>query len=463
MKKRLLFNAGILTMDAQGRQFNRGALLLAGNHIAEVGRSDELLARASPETERLDLRGKWILPGLINTHVHTSQQLGRGLGDDVDLLTWLRERIWPYESNLSEEDSYISTLLCGLELIRGGVTCFAEAGGQHVPGMARAVSELGLRAALARSTMDMGEGLPRSWQRSTEEELEAQLANLEAWHEKADGRIRVWFGLRTIFNNSEELILRSKELADRHVVGVHMHVAEVQEEVAFARETRGAATVAYLDRLGVLDHNFLAVHCVWMTEEEIQIFADREVKVSHNPAAAMRVLGFAKIPEMLEAGVCVSIGTDGAPSNNRMTLIDEMWLTSLIHKGRLLDPTVLPAERVLRMVTRDAARALLWEAEIGSLEAGKRADLIVIDPQSAAMLPLHDPVANMVSSMHAHNVESVMCDGRWLMREGRVLVVDEAPILAEARARARAVVARAGIELPDRFEVIDGPGGPSAS
>ncbi|MBN1247752.1 MAG: amidohydrolase, partial [Anaerolineae bacterium] len=430
------------------------------DRIAAVGHADELVAHvnadpAAGDITYLDLRGRWILPGLINTHVHTSQQLGRGLGDDVSLLTWLYERIWPYESHMTEEDSYVSTLLCGIEQIRSGVTCFAEPGGQFVDGMGRATTELGLRGILARSTMDMGEGLPDTWDESTQAALDIQVANYERWHGKAQDRIRTWFGLRTIFNNSDDLITRTKALADAYGVGVHMHVAEIEEEVRFARETRGATTVTHLRDLGVLDDNFLAVHSVWLTDDEVRIFADHHVKVSHNPAAAMRVLGFAKVPEMLEAGVCVALGTDGAPSNNRMTLIDEMWLASLIHKGRTLDPTVVPAQAVLAMVTCDAARALLWEDEIGSLEVGKKADLVVIDPDSAAMLPLHDPIANMVTSMHAHNVESVMADGRWLMCDREILVVNEAEILEEAKVRAAAIARRAGIRLPNRFTVIE--------
>lgn len=460
MHKTLLFNAGVVTMDAPRRQYTRGAVLIEGDRIAAVGPSDDLVAQvnAAPDAQavsQVDLRGRWILPGLINTHVHTSQQLGRGLGDDVGLLTWLYERIWPYESNLTEEDSYVSTLLCGIEQIRSGVTCFAEPGGQFVDSMGRATTELGLRGILARSTMDMGEGLPSRWEESTQQTLDVQVANYERWHGKAQGRIRAWFGLRTIFNNSDALITRTKALADRYGVGVHMHVAEIEEEVRFAEETRGATTVTHLRDLGVLDDNFLAVHSVWLTDDEVQIFADHRVKVSHNPAAAMRVLGFAKVPEMLDAGVCVALGTDGAPSNNRMTLIDEMWLASLIHKGRTLDPTVVPAQAVLAMVTCDAARALLWEDEIGALAVGKKADLVVIDPDSAAMLPLHDPIANMVTAMHAHNVQSVMADGRWLMRDREILVVDEAAVLAEAKARAAAIARRAGIELPQRFEVVN--------
>ncbi len=455
MTKTLLFNAGILTMDSGRRQFNDGAILIEGDQIREIGPSQELVARAGRDVTLIDQRGRWILPGLVNIHVHTSQQMGRGLGDDVNLLIWLRERIWPYESTLTEEDSYLSTLLFGLEQIRSGVTCFSEAGGQHVNGMGRAVTELGLRATLCRSTLDVGTGLPENWQENTEQALNAQIANYERWHHAANGRIRAWFGLRTIFNNSDELITRTKALADQYGVGIQMHVAEVREEVEFAQETRGATTVTHLARLGALGPNLLAAHSVWLTDEEIELFAAHDVKVAHCPAAAMRVLGFARIPEMLARGICVGLGTDSPPCNNRSTMIDEMWLTSLIHKGRLLDPTTMPAETVLTMATHHGARALGWDNVIGSLEVGKKADLVVINPHTANMLPVYDPPANMVSAMQARNVESVMVDGRWLMRDGQIRVVDEAAILAEAHARSALLYKRAGIKLPDRFVVVD--------
>ncbi len=453
--KHFLFNAGIICMDGQRRMYKNGAIYVEEGVIRAIGSVEKVGLLADAETMMYDLKGCWVLPGLINTHVHQSQQLARGLADDVDLLTWLRDRIWLYESNMTEEDSYVSSLLCGIEQIRSGVTCFAEAGGQHLDGMGRAVSELGLRARLTQSCMDMGEGLPAGWRKDTKQLLEEQIRHYERWHGKADDRIQVWLGLRTIFNNSDDLILQTKEQADRYGVGVHMHVAEVKEENEYARQTRGASTVSHLNRLGVLDKNFLAVHTVWLTNEEIEMFAEHDVKVSHNPGAAMRVLGFARIPEMRSAGICVGLGSDGAPTNNRMTLIDEMWLASLIHKGRLLDPTVMPAEAVLEMVTCDGARALLSEDEIGSLEVGKKADLIVIDPNSATMLPMHDPVANMVSSLRADNVQSVMVDGRWLMLNHRILTVDENSVLAEARLRAAVLAERAGIHLPERFNIQD--------
>lgn len=453
MAQILLKDAYVLTMNETEQVYETGSVLVRDDRIVAVGSviDDHLL---TDDTQVIDCSKKIIMPGLINTHVHTSQQLGRGLGDDVPLLTWLHQRTFPYESSLTAEDSYVSTLLCCIEQIRSGVTSFAEPGGQFVRSMAKGVAQAGLRAKLAKSSMDCGEGLPKIWQRSTDEELAQQVEDFQALHGSSDGRVHIWFGLRTIFNNSDDLIVRTKELADTYGVGVHMHVAEVKDEVEYCKALHGVGTVQHLADLGVLDKNLLAVHTVWLTDDEVDLFARHQVKVSHNPAAAMRVLGFAKIPRMLDKGICVTLGTDGAPSNNRMDLIDEMWLTSLIHKGWRLDPTVMKAQDILRMVTTHGALALGDEKHIGSLEVGKKADLIVINPASAGMYPLHDPVANLVTSMHSSNVESTMCDGKWLMKDRILMTLDENTIIQEAQRRADAVRKRAGIILPERFPVV---------
>lgn len=453
MKQTVIKNGYIVSMNQSRQVFVGGDILIEGSKIIDIGSVPD--EKIKPDAEIVDATGKLILPGLVNTHVHLSQQLARGLGDDVDLLTWLHERIWPYESNMDLEDSYISSLACCLELVRSGVTAFAEAGGQEVDGMGRAVEEVGLRGILTRSAMDCGEGLPEKWNESTDYCLKKQEEHLKRWNGQADDRIRVWFSLRTVFNNSDELIKRTKRLADKYNVGIHMHVAEILDEIRFAKATRGLTTVEHLDHLGVLDSNFLAAHAVWLTDRELDSFALHDVKVTHNPAAAMRVLGFARIKEMLDRGVTVSIGTDGAPSNNRMDMMDEMHLTALIHKGRHLNSKVLPAEKILEMATIDGARCLLWDDEIGSLEKGKKADLIIIDPVSAGSLPIHDPISNLVYSMHSNNVEASMCDGQWLMRDRKILTVDEGEVLKLARERASDIVRRAGITLPHRFPIVE--------
>jgi 5-methylthioadenosine/S-adenosylhomocysteine deaminase len=448
MPQTLIENATLVTMDGRRRVIEGGTLLIEGDRIAAVGAVDPKLRRTDAEV--IDAAGKLVLPGLVNSHVHLSQQLARGLADDVDLLTWLRRRVWPYESSLTPEDSHVSALACCLELIRSGVTCFAEAGGQEVDGMGRAVTEAGLRAILCQSTMDCGEGLPARWVKSADECLALQDRHFERWHGQADGRLRVWYGLRTLFNCSDDLVRRTTERAAGRGVGVNMHLAEVIDEVRHVQAARGATPVRHMARLGALGPRLLAVHMVWPDAVEIDLLLRHDVKVSHNPAAAMRVLGFAPVPEMLAKGICVGLGTDGAPCNNRMDLIDEMWLATLIHKGRNLDPTLVPAERVLAMATIDGARCLAWDGEIGSLEAGKKADLIILDPKRPGSWPLHDPVGGVVNAMHASNVVASMCDGRWLMRGGRVLVLDEEAILEEAQRRALAIRARAGITLPPR-------------
>ena len=452
MSQILLKNGYILTMDAHDQVYDGGDVLIENDRILAVGLVDPSLVK--PDADVIQLQGNYVLPGFVNTHVHTSQQISRGVGDDVEFKTWLHKRMWPYESNMTEQDSYVSTLMTCLELIKSGVTSFAEPGGQFVKGMVRGVSEAGIRAKLAKSVMDCGEGLPNIWQRTADQELAEQEEDLQLYDGSADGRIRIWFGLRTIFNNSDDLIVRTKDLADSYGVGVHMHVAEAKSEIEYTQEVFGEGTVTHLGNLGVLDKNLLAVHTVWLTDEEVSLFKQHEVKVSHNPASAMRVLGFAKIPRMLKEGICVSIGTDGASSSNRMDIVDEMWLTSLIHKGWRLDPTVVPSEDILRMATKNGARALLDEQLYGSLVPGLKADLIIIDPRGPSMMPVHDKIAALVTAMHSNNITCTMCDGKWIMRDRKILTLDEEAILDEACARGAAIYTRAGIALPNRFPVV---------
>ncbi|KAL6893782.1 hypothetical protein ACP4OV_007880 [Aristida adscensionis] len=243
-----------------------------------------------------------------STHVHTSQQLAKGIADDVDLMTFLHERIWPYESHMTE-DSYASTLLCGIELIHSGVTCFAEAGGQFVSEMARAVELLGLRACLTKSTMDCGDGLPPNWSCSTDDCIQSQKELYEKHHNTADGRIRIWFGSRQIMNVTDRLLVETRDAAQKLDTGIHMHVAEIPYENQFIMGTKGIdhGTVTYLEKIDFLRSNLLAAHSVLLNEPQIGHFSKAGVKVSHCPASNMRLSGFAPIREMLESGVCVSL------------------------------------------------------------------------------------------------------------------------------------------------------------
>ncbi|XP_050276149.1 uncharacterized protein LOC126718116 [Quercus robur] len=460
----ILHNAVIVTMDPQSRVFRNGGIVIDHDSIKAIGQSSDILRDFSALAHQIiDLNSQILLPGLINTHVHTSQQLGRGIADDVDLMTWLHGRIWPYESNMTEEDSYISTLLCAIELIHSGVTCFAEAGGQHVSGMARAVELLGLRACLARSTMDAGEGLPATWvTRTTDECIQLQKELYNKYHNTADGRIRVWFGIRQIMNSTDRLLLETRDAARQLKTGIHMHVAEIPYENQLVMDTRKAnhGTVTHLEKIEFLQNNLLAAHTVWVNNTEIGFLSRAGVKVSHCPAAAMRMLGFAPIREMLDAGICVSLGTDGAPSNNRMSIVDEMYLASLINKGREVyangttDPTALPAETVLRMVTINGAKSVLWDDEIGSLEVGKKADMVVINPSFWTMVPIHDWISSLVYCMRTENVVSVMCNGQWIMKDKKILNINEEDVISMAQQASSELLKRAGIIIPKRMNIL---------
>ncbi|MGL4308713.1 amidohydrolase [Cetobacterium sp. SF1] len=454
MKRILIENTYIVTMNEKREVYRNGSILIEGDKIVKIGKVDR--DSLGENVEIYDGKGKIILPGFVNTHVHLSQQMGRGIADDVDLLTWLRERVWPYESSFDLEDSYISSLACCGEMIKSGVTTFLESGGQYVEGMVRAVAESGMRGCLSKSVMDEGEGLPKTWQKTKEEELQVQKELYDKYNNTHEGRIKIWFGLRTIFNNSDDLIKETKKLADELNTGIHMHVGEIPGENEYVKKKNGLSTVEHLNSLGALGPNLLAVHTVWLTDREIDLFKLYDVKVSHNPGAAMKVvLGFARIPEMLEKGIPVSIGTDGAPSNNRMDMMREIYLTSLIHKGRTLNPKVLPAEKILEMATINGAKCALLDKEIGSLEVGKKADLIVINEKTLHSLPVHDPIGNIVYAMSSENVESTMCNGKWLMKNRVLTFVDENKLMEKLIEQSEKIQKKAGINIPDRFPVIN--------
>jgi 5-methylthioadenosine/S-adenosylhomocysteine deaminase len=417
----------------------RGYVEVTDGAISHVGASPT----PGRAVETVEARDRIVIPALVNTHCHTSQQLGRGLGDDVGLLTWLHDRIWPYELALEEPDAELSALVCAIEQIRNGCTLLADPGGRHVDGMARGIAAAGIRALLGRSAMDSGDGRPDGDRETTAEVLDAQDELADRWH--GVGLLRFSYTLRTIFNCTDELVTATMERARALGTVAQMHVAEVPEENAHAMATRGATTVRHLDRLGALGPDLLAVHATWVDDEEIALLAERGCPVSHNAASNLKILGSPRVADMLDAGVLVGLGTDGAPSNNRMSMIDEMWLAAIVQKGLRRDPTVLPADAVLRMATADGAAALGMADVVGAIEVGRRADLVVLDPFTPNFATAADPVAALVTALKSENVESVLCDGEWVLRDRRITRVDEVAVLAEAAGRAAAVRRRAGL------------------
>ncbi len=446
----------VYTMNAERRVLDGASVVFDGDTIQSVGPPQSL--KPGPGDDVVDLQGKWLLPGFVNSHVHVVQQLARGLADDVDILTWLHKRIWPYESSLSAEEAELSTLMAGIEQIRNGVTSICDAGIHDAPATVRALETLGLRATLCFSIMDSGDGLPEAWQLTAGEAIAKQEAAFETYHNTLNGRLRWAFGLRTLMNHTDELVEQTRDAANERQAMVHMHVAEGLAEDQIIRASRGTTTIRHLEKLGLLNERFLAAHAQGVDAEEIDLFARRGVKVSYNPSAALRVMGFSPIYEMAERGVCLGIATDGVPSNGRNSLMDEVFFAGHVQRGRRADQSgqpevALPVTRLLEMVTCEGARCLGLDATVGSIEPGKKADLVIVDPMTPAMVPVHDPIANLVYSLKTENIHSTLCDGRWLMRDRRLVCLDEAELVEKAAATASAIRQRTGIELPPRYPV----------
>ena len=352
----LIKNAFILSPNTnfEGKQ----SLLIKDDVISEIApQIDE-----SDVDKVIDATGKILLPGLINTHTHLSMTLFRGLADDLSLDSWLNDHIWPMEANLNGDYCYIGALLGAVELIKSGTTTFSDMY-FYMEDVARAVDEAGIRAVLSYGMIDFGDEEKRK------NEIRENLTLFENCNGMADGRIKVFFGPHSPYTASEELLIKVRELADKYGMGIHIHVSETQKEINDVSEEKGLRPFEYLDKIGLLGPDVVAAHSVWLSDEEIEIIRKNDVKVSHNPCSNMKLAsGIAPISKLLENDICVSIGTDGASSNNNLDLIEELKTASLLQKVSTLDPKVLNSDEAIAMGTIKGAEALGLDSEIGSIE-----------------------------------------------------------------------------------------------
>lgn len=427
----LIKDGYIITMDAQRRILERGSVAIEGDKITAVGK--DVQERADTV---IDARGKAVLPGLINAHTHLSMTLLRGVADDMPLMEWLETKIWPIEKNLTAQDSYLGALLGCLEMIKSGTTCFAD---QYffMQDVARAVEEAGLRAMLSYGIIEMDDPKRR------ESELRAGEKLVKTCQGAAGGRIQTMFGPHAAYTCSPECLMQVKELAKKYKVGIHTHISETQDEVDKITKKYGKRPVEHLDSIGFLGPEVLAAHCIWLTEKEIAVIRKQGVKPVHNPVSNMKTAsGVAPVPEMLAAGIPVALGTDGAASNNLLDMFSEMKFAALLSKAHKLDPTALPAQVVLEMATINGAIALGLQDKIGSLEVGKKADIVMVDMKKPHLAPLHNVISHLVYSAVGGDVDTVVVDGKVLMRERRVLTLDEVKVLEETQKAADDLLAR---------------------
>ncbi len=419
----------LLTQDEQGTILRDAGVAMAGDTIAAVAPLAELTARF-PAAEVLAEPHGLVMPGLINTHTHAAMSCLRGLADDLPLMRWLTEYIFPVESKLTAELVYDATLLSLCEMIRSGTTSFCDMY-LFAQEVARAADQAGMRAWVGEVLYDFPSpnyGELDNGFRTTEE-----LFDTWAGHPL----VTVTADPHAIYTCAPELLQRLGRIADDRQALYVIHLAETRDEVQGCRERHGTTPVRYLDGLGLLGERTLAVHCVVLEPEEIELLARRGLKVAHCMESNLKLAsGEAPVPELLAAGVVVGLGTDGCASNNDVDMFGEMSSVGKIHKVARLDPTVMPARTVLHAATMGGAVALGAGDRIGSLQVGKKADLIVLDLDQPHLTPMYHPASHLVYAARGADVKHSFINGRQIMRNRRLLSLDEAAILERMRAMA---------------------------
>jgi len=436
----LFSKATILDVET-GRARGPLDLLVEEGRIAEIEKSIE----RDGVSEIVDCRGLFLLPGFVQSHVHLCQTLFRNRAEERSLLPWLRERIWPLEAAHSAETMRASARLGIAELLLGGTTCILDMGSvAHTEAIFEAAEELGIRATIGKALMDSGKGVPGALLEDTQTALDTAVRLADEWHGRAGGRLRWAFSPRFLLSASEKLFRASVEEARRRGCVLHTHTAESRKESEEVEEILGKTPFAFLREVGFLGRDVVLVHCVDLGREEIELLSRTGTSVAHCPSSNLKLAsGVADIVEFLSSGVNVSLGADGAPCNNRLDVFSEMRLAGLLQTFRK-GPGALKACKILSMATEGGARALGLENEIGTLQAGKKADLILLDLDLPHTFPaLDDPAAALVYAADPRNVKGVWVEGKRLVAEGRPTGFDLESIREEAR--------RALSEIKGRF------------
>ena len=374
--------------------------------------------------------GKLLMPGLVDTHTHLGMTLFRGYSDDLPLKEWLEDWIWPAEEHLSREDIYWASLLGISELIRSGVTCFADMY-FHMDAVAEATEKAGIRALLSSGI------IAPSMKEGGEEELDMALELARDWNGVNNDRIRVALSPHALYTCGREVWDRVIELAGERNLPIHTHLAETEKDFEQSLQEYDLSPLQRLDSMGALEADMIAAHCVHLGEGDFRLLSQSGTAVSHNPTSNMKLSsGIAPVTELHESGVLIGLGTDGPASNNDLDMFEEMRLASFLGKVSTGDPTSLPDEDVFKMATMDGANALGWE-HLGVIEVGARADLIAVDRNHPHLVPEYDPVSNIVYAAHTGDVKLVMVDGDLLMEDRNLKFIEENEVLEQVRRRAK--------------------------
>jgi 5-methylthioadenosine/S-adenosylhomocysteine deaminase len=440
----LIKGGTVLTANDAGEILHGASVLVEGNRIARIypsgaGLPDPLNA------EIVEASGRFIIPGFIQTHIHLCQTLFRGAADDLQLLDWLRSRIFPFEAAHDAASMRASAMIGIAELIRSGTTTILDMGSiHHEEEIIRAIGESGLRAFVGKAMMDLNDLYP-ALRETAAESLASTRRLVEQWHNAYDGRIRYAPAPRFVLSCSDALLGGIREmLASFPDVLLHTHASENRSEIEAVRKRSGMENIEFLNQVGLLSERAALAHCVHLNDNEVDLLKSTRASVSHCPSSNLKLAsGIADIPRLLSGGINVALGADGAPCNNTLDMFQEMRLASLLQKPRH-GATSMPAETIFRMATRNGAKALGLDREIGSIEAGKKADIVLLNVDNLwdPLDPFADPCSTIVYSAGPANVESVMIDGLWRYRRYEPLGMDYGAIRSAARREFRLLLQR---------------------
>ncbi|GAE35055.1 amidohydrolase family protein [Halalkalibacter akibai] len=422
MSKKIIINGTIITMDVNNLLIKDGAVAFENGEITYVGETPNDL---TTYTEVIDVKGDYVIPGLINTHGHASMSLLRGYADDLPLQQWLEEKMWPIEATYTKEHAKWGTNLSIIEMLRTGTTTFVDMY-DNMDEVAMAVDKSGIRARLCRGMIGFGsEELRQS-------KLDEASNFVRNWSNQANGRITTMMSPHSPYTCTPDFIEKIVSRAVELNSPLHIHMSETKAEVELNVKEYGERPVKHLEKLGMFHQPTLVAHAVHVEDWEMDILAEYDVKVSNNIISNLKLAsGIAPVPEMLNKGITVSLGTDSSASNNNLDLFEELKQVALLYKGVHNDATLIPAEKALQLATIHGAEAIWLDHQVGSIEVGKQADLVVINTKQAFYQPAHNPISHLVYSGSGRDVKDVYVQGKQVVKNGQCVTIDEEMVIFE--------------------------------
>ncbi|MHA1917997.1 MAG: amidohydrolase family protein [Candidatus Ranarchaeia archaeon] len=467
MANLILHNAYIITMNPKRKLIKKGAIVIRGDKIEAVGKEQDILKVYENEFDKSDIwnmNGKIILPGFINTHAHLFQTYMRGLGADLEILDWWPSTVKPIVVNMEPEDFYNSAQVAIIESIKSGVTTildnhYVNYKQELVYAVIDSMKDSGIRGHQAVNTAmkDDFKVLPEGWVKSSEEDIKSWKRTYDKYHGKENGRLGVWHGTGAPFSVTVEHLNEVVEVTKERNTGMVGHYCESQREVNSFKKAFGDTPIKYFSKqTNLLCDRLISVHSIWLSDEEINLFAKNQVRVSHNPSSnAILGSGVCPVIKYLEKGVLVSIGLDGVASNDGQDMMEAIKLTAFFQKVHNALPNAISGDKVLEMATIDGAKSMHLENEIGSIVPGKKADLVVINHWKANMMPLNRPASSVVYAGKAENVDIVIVDGTVLLKDRKLLHLDEKKIIQESQIRLNMLVEKSDIAKKNQDKIWD--------